>query len=99
MVAPLIFLGVLGVFIKVTLFLRCYFVREALSCLVAIAVNEGLLSSFSESTTTMPSMVSHLLFANDTLIFCGADLCQIEKLWDILLQFDSVSVLKINLGK
>lgn len=99
MVTPLIFLGVLGVFIKVTLFLRCYLVREALSRLVVIAVNEGLLSSFSVSTITMPSMVSHLLFAHDTLIFCDADLCQMEKLWDILLQFESVSELKISLGK
>ena len=70
-----------------------------MSRLLVITVNEGLLSSFSVGTTAMPSMVSHLLFVDDTLIFCDADLCQIEKLWDILLQFESISGLKINLGK
>ena len=44
-------------------------------------------------------MMSHLLFTDDTLIFCDADLSQIAKLWDILLLFEAVSGLKINLGK
>lgn len=44
-------------------------------------------------------MMSHLLFADDTLIFCDADLSQIAKLLDILLLFEAVSGLKINLGK
>lgn len=44
-------------------------------------------------------MMSHLLFADDTLIFCDADLSQIAKLLDILLLFEAVSGLNINLGK
>ena len=75
-------------------------VMEALSHLLVVAVNEGLLLGFSVNTiANRPLMESHLLFADDTLIFCDADLCQIEKLRDILLLFEFVSSLKINLGK
>lgn len=44
-------------------------------------------------------MVFHLLSANDTLIFCGKDLEQLQNLKCVLLCFKAVSVLKINLGK
>ncbi|XP_030923333.1 uncharacterized protein LOC115950243 [Quercus lobata] len=43
--------------------------------------------------------VSHLLFADDTLIFCDADLDQVLFLCMILIWFEVVSGLKINLGK
>ena len=43
--------------------------------------------------------MSHLLFANDTLIFCDADLEQVLFLSMILIWFEAVSSLKINLGK
>ena len=43
--------------------------------------------------------VYHLLFADDTLIFCKADLDQILILRMILIWFKAVSSLKINLGK
>ena len=44
-------------------------------------------------------LVCHLLFANDSLIFCNADLDQILILRMILIWFEAVSSLKINLGK
>lgn len=43
--------------------------------------------------------VSHLQFANDTMIFCEADICQIGFLRCILRCFELVSGLKINLAK
>ena len=74
-------------------------VMEALRCLLAVAINDGLISGFTIGTTDYRSlMVSHLLIVDDTLIFCDAALSQIEKLWDILLLFEVVLGLKINMG-
>ena len=44
-------------------------------------------------------MASHLLFANDTLIFSDADLDQMLLLCMLLIWFEAMSGLKINLGK
>lgn len=64
-------------------------VMKALSRMLVLVVNEGLLLGFSVSTTAnRPLMVSHVLFAVYTLIFCDANSCQIEKLRDILLLFE-----------
>jgi hypothetical protein len=46
-----------------------------------------------------PMMVSHLLFANDTLIFCGMDCRQLLYTKCVLLCFEAMLGLKINLGK
>jgi hypothetical protein len=43
------------------------FVMEALSHMISVAVNGGLLEGFKVDNATF----SHLLFANDTLIFCS----------------------------
>ena len=44
-------------------------------------------------------MVSHLLFADDTLVFCDVDPSQIVNLRAILARFEEVLGLRINLGK
>ena len=46
-----------------------------------------------------PLMVTHLLFADDTLIFCDASASQVEYLREILAYFEAVSGLHINLPK
>ena len=73
---------------------------EALGRLLDKAVHEGRMSGFSVGNLEGRSMaVSHLLFADDTLIFCKVDLDQILILCMILIWFEAVPGLKINLGK
>ena len=75
-------------------------VMEALSRMLDVAACTGQLSGFSVGGTTNSSvMVSHLLFADDTLIFCDAKPFQITNLRAILARFEEVSGLYINLGK
>ena len=65
-----------------------------------MAASAGQFLGFSVSITTGPSvMVSHLLFADDTLVFYDADPSQIANLRAILARFEGVSGLCINLGK
>ena len=74
-------------------------VMEALSCMLDVAASAGQLSGFSMGGTAGSLvMVSHLLFADDTLIFCDADPSQITNLRTILARFEEVSGLHINLG-
>ena len=43
--------------------------------------------------------VSHLLFANDTILFCDADVEQILHIQLLLLSFQAVTGLKVNVHK
>jgi mannosylglycoprotein endo-beta-mannosidase len=70
-------------------------VMEAFSRMIEKAVTEGLLRGFAVGHL----QVSHLLFADDTLIFCDADVKQFRNLRRLLLCFEAASGLKINLGK
>ncbi len=49
--------------------------------------------------TNEPLMISRLLFANDTFIFCGNDPKQLSYLKCVLLCFETIFGLKINLSK
>jgi hypothetical protein len=71
------------------------FVMEALSRMISVAVNGGLLEGFTVGNTS----VSHLLFADDTLIFCSACPAQLSHLRSLFLLFEAVSRLKVNLAK
>ena len=73
---------------------------EALSQLLDRAVLAGHILGFTvDPRSHTPLMVSHLLFADDTLIFSDALPSQIGKLRDILSSFKAVSGLHINLAK
>ena len=63
------------------------------------AVRDGLMSGFRVGPTGNSLQVSHLLFADDTLVFCDADLDQIQFLQLVLFWFEVVSRLNINMGK
>ena len=75
-------------------------VMETLSRLIDKAVEAGLLFGFSVGRgVDDPLMISHLLFADDTLIFCEADPEHLTHLRHILLWFKATLGLRINLGK
>ena len=71
------------------------FVMEALSRMLSAGINDGLLEGFKVGNVT----VSHLLFADDTLIFCRDSPDQLAYLRGIFLLFEAASGLKVNLAK
>jgi len=71
------------------------FVMEALSRMITQAVSGGLLEGFLVGNVS----ISHLLFADDTLIFCSARTSQLQNLRSLFLLFEAISGLKVNLAK
>ena len=66
-------------------------------CWITLSIK--VTSGFHEGNLEGRSLVvSHLLFADDMLILCDADLDQILILCIVLIWFEVVSGLKINLG-
>jgi len=75
-------------------------VMEALSRILADALDQGDLTGFLVGSRDSEALVvNHLLFVDDTLIFCGAQEEQIRHLRCIFLSFEAASGLRINLGK
>ena len=75
-------------------------IMETLSRLMARATQERFLSGFLVGMERdNPLMVSHLLFVDDTLIFCNADVAQLEYLRYVFTWFEVVSGLRVNLQK
>ena len=75
-------------------------VMEALSRMLFAAIEAGQFSGFSLGNASGSLMtVSHLLFADDTLVFCDADSNHIVALRGILFRFEEMPGLKINLRK
>jgi hypothetical protein len=73
---------------------------EALSRMLIAALDQGNLTGFSVGSSEFEALVvNHLLFADDTLIFCGAQEEQIRHLRRVFLCFEAASSLRINLGK
>jgi hypothetical protein len=75
-------------------------VMEAFSRMISAMYSRGLISGFSVGSREHDRVeVSHLLFADDTLIFCGTDASQIGYFEALLVCFEVVSGLKVNLAK
>ena len=75
-------------------------VMEALRRMLDKAVPEGHLLGFRVGNIEGRSLVVyHLLFADDTLIFCDADFDQLLILRMVLIWFEAGTSLKINLSK
>ena len=73
---------------------------EVLSVLIRRAVDGGFISGCSlRGRGGMEMNVSHLLFADDTIIFCEAKKEHLTSLSWILAWFEATSGLKINLAK
>jgi len=73
---------------------------EALSRTLAATMDHGLSTGFSVGSRDNEGLiVYHLLFADDTLIFSGAQSEQIRLLRCIFICFEAASGLGINLGK
>uniref|UniRef100_A0A2N9GD32 Reverse transcriptase domain-containing protein n=1 Tax=Fagus sylvatica TaxID=28930 RepID=A0A2N9GD32_FAGSY len=72
-------------------------VMETLSRLMDRATIGGYISGFAVGSGDDPLVVSHLLFADNTLIFCKADQVQIAHLRAVFSWFEAVSGLKVNM--
>ena len=74
-------------------------VMNAFSKMLDKVVRDGLMSGIKVGPIGNSLQVTHLLFADDTLVLCDVDLGQILFLWLVLFWFEVVSGLKINMGK
>ena len=74
-------------------------VMEAFSRMVKATTDHNLISGFAVGARGSEQVhISHLLFADDTLVFCGASLNQVQALIDLLVCFELVSS-QVNLAK
>ena len=73
---------------------------KALNCLLRRAKESGYLFGFKVSGRGGEDLeISHLLFANDTLVFYEASHTHMIYLSWLLMWFETISSLKINLSK
>ena len=75
-------------------------VMEAFSKMVKASIDHSLFSAFAMGAKGSEQVhISHLLFADDTLVFCGASRDQVQAIGNLLVCFELVSGLKVNLAK
>jgi hypothetical protein len=75
-------------------------VMKAFSRMIGAITSRGLILGLVVGSSVQTRVVvSHLLFAYDTLVFCGADESQIRHIGALLVCFEAVLGLKVNLSK
>jgi hypothetical protein len=74
-------------------------VMEAFSKMLGAFTSRGLISGFYVGSSEQARVnISHLHFANDTLIFCRANDSQIHHIGALLFCFEAAAGLKVNLS-
>jgi hypothetical protein len=75
-------------------------VMEAFSRMLGAFTDRGLIWGFSVGSSGQDrGNVSHLLFSDDTLVFCGANASQIRHFEALFVCFEAAAGLKVNLSK
>ncbi|CAL1406935.1 unnamed protein product [Linum trigynum] len=74
-------------------------IMDVLSFMLEKMCMAGNISGFCMDETNMVGEVTHLLFADDTLIFCEASYDQVLNILAALVCFQAVTGLKINIEK
>ena len=75
-------------------------IMEAFSCLISRAEEKGFIRGFKVmGRREAGASVSHMLFADDTLLFCEDNRDQLVFWKWVVISFEVVSCLKINLQK
>jgi hypothetical protein len=75
-------------------------VMVSLSRMMEATENIGLVARVSKGARNNSGLsVSHLLFVDDTLIFCGPNEDQLRNLRCLFVCFEAISGLKVNLEK
>ena len=73
---------------------------EVFSCLLRMAISGSFLSGWRvKGRSDEGILISHLLFADDTLVFCEESLDQMTYVSWLLMWFEACSGLRINLEK
>ncbi|CAN1266288.1 LINE-1 retrotransposable element ORF2 protein [Linum perenne] len=74
-------------------------VMEVLSAILLKVQEAGLIKGFFMNERDGSGQVNHILFADDTLIFCDAEVSQVRYLLASLICFECITGLKINIHK
>uniref|UniRef100_A0A2N9HCX4 Reverse transcriptase domain-containing protein n=1 Tax=Fagus sylvatica TaxID=28930 RepID=A0A2N9HCX4_FAGSY len=75
-------------------------VMEILSRMLRKVEEEGLIRGFRAGSNAAEGLcISHLLYADDTILFCDADLDQLVYVRMVLTCFEAVTGLRVNMAK
>uniref|UniRef100_A0A2N9GXU6 Reverse transcriptase domain-containing protein n=1 Tax=Fagus sylvatica TaxID=28930 RepID=A0A2N9GXU6_FAGSY len=75
-------------------------VMEVLSRMLRKVEEEGLIRGFRAGSNAAEGLcISHLLYADDTILFCDADLDQLVYVRMVLTCFEAVTGLRVNMAK